>query len=279
MAGKRVQFSQYDTVTMYRSPSSSPQSTPSQIFIPTEQVTSTPHLSVDRRNLTPRIVPVPPPQSIPSSSLSPELPFPLQSRGRPSPPSGMFGVMDPSLRVHKVLRHGLTPPINYNLRLSDESLIETCQELTPSILSEAASIPPVSRIVVTCERSPWSITITPKAKTRNSFVTVADVLRKLYRDLRQGLEMTDQRYGRLSYETQEMLTNAFHARCELLPTGAEQNKEREKGFKRIDYLGTNTRFLGFLHVGEDNEGVHWKLEVCPFFLSSSSTESASDTSW
>ncbi|KAF8237715.1 hypothetical protein L208DRAFT_1112717, partial [Tricholoma matsutake] len=108
--------------------------------------------------------------------------------------------------------------------------------LTATVLAEAASIPPGSSIVVTCDRLPWHITITPKSKKRNSVVTVADVLHKLYRELRQGLAILDAQYGMLPLETQVMLRNAFEARCLLLPEGAEQDREREKGLKCIDYL-------------------------------------------
>lgn len=78
-----------------------------------------------------------------------------------------------------------------------------------------------------------------------------------------------------------MLRNAFEARCLLLPEGAEQDREREKGLKCIDYLDMNTLFLGFTRIGEGKEGVHWELKVASPYPRSSGVveESASDTSW
>ena len=93
--------------------------------------------------------------------------------------------------------------------------------------------------------------------------------------------MSNEDYGRLPGERQVMLRNAFEARCHLFLPGAEQDRERNKGLKFIDYLNMNTRFLGFVCVGEDDEVVHWKLEVAgPYWQSSSVVEeSTSDTSW
>lgn len=108
-------------------------------------------------------------------------------------------------------------------------------------------------------------------------VTVADVLHKVYRELRQGLSDGD--YARLSQETQEILGRAFETRCQLLPLGAEQTREHGKGIKCIDYLNTNTRFLGFAPIQhENNEGVYWKLEVT-YPDQQSFEESTADTSW
>jgi hypothetical protein len=301
MAGKTVQFSKFDTTyhDYYRPPSSSPDAISSHLSVALEQ--SSPRHSPDAHGVTlselppvpaidrtPRIYPGTPslgstPRSFSSETFPPHYSPTIQSRAL-SPPMPTIGLTYPSnLSIHKVLRHGLIPPINYNLRFSDESAIRACPELTPSVLAEAASTPPVSSIVVTCDRLPWHITITPnlKSKKRNSVVTVADVLHKLYRELRQGLAISDEQFGRLPHETQVMLWNAFEARCQLLPEGVEQYKERGKGLKCIDYLNMNTRFQGFVRIGEDNERVHWKLEVASPYQRSASIveESASDTSW
>ena len=295
MAGKTVQFSKFDTTyhDYYRSPSSSPDSTPHipPIFIEhlSPHHSSTAHgaalpppvSTVDAIERAPRTYPSSLPPSISTYSSSPESRTPHYLPA--THPLPVFRVTDPSnLSVHKVLRHGLVPPINYNLHYSDESTIVLCPELTPSVLAEPASIPPVSTIVITCDRLPWHITITPKhSKKRNPVVTVADVLHKIYRELRQGLDMSNEDYGRLPRETQLMLRNAFEARCQLFPPGAEQDRERSKGLKCIDHLNMNTRFFGFVHIGEDNEVVHWKLEVAGPYGQSSTVveESASDTSW
>ena len=173
-----------------------------------------------------------------------------------SPPSSVYGVKDPSnLSVHEVLRDDLVPHINYDLQHSD---VRSCPQLTPNVLAEPASIPAMSHIVITCDRLPWKITITPSRD--NSFVTVGDILDRLDRELRQGLDMPNEDYGRLPHETRSMSRNAFEAPCQLFPPGAEQDREHGKG-KCIDYLNMNTRFLGFVHIGGDSDMIYWKLKV------------------
>jgi hypothetical protein len=301
MSGRTVQFSNFATTyhDYYRFQSGSPDSTPSNLSVPSEQLTPRhsyagsgviqPTLvsGVEISDRTPRVhnsYPGPPSGSTTSSlSLEPHAPhYPQTSQSRTLPTLQlMAGEMGPSLNVHKVLRYNSTPSINYNLLISDESAIEASPELTDRVLAEAASIPPTSSFVISCVGLPWDIMITPKSKKHNAIVTVGDVLHKLYRQLRQGVEMTDEHYRSLPTENQAILKRAFDARCELLPEGEGRTREHEKGLKCVDYLNMNTRFLGFEYIGEMNGVVHWKLEVASPRQRSSTVVgvSASDTSW
>jgi len=307
MARKAVQFSIFDTTyhEYYDTPSGSPDSTPSTL--------STLEQSTSRRSGSPfphAIIPSPPPSTVETSDPTPGAhshnsdgpsgstrstlstlsvsPGPLpprhlpttQDSGFPSPPVSARRVRDSeSLKIHKVLRLSLIPPINYNLWYSDEYALRASPALTPSVLAEAASIPPASLIIVTCEG--LRFTITPKSSKRSAVVTVADVLHKLYRELRHEVKMTNEEYESLPRESRTMLEQAFTIRCGLFPEGAEQKKERGKGLKRIDYLHMKTRFLGFVYIGEDDEGTHWQLSVdSPYLqISRSAQEPASDASW
>jgi len=89
----------------------------------------------------------------------------------------------------------------------------------------------------------------------NNFVTVADVLAKLYGLLRLVISQNELNFQ--SQESQRDISAAFYQRVNRDPWTAAV--EKKKGLKRIDFLKGHTRFMGLTStkVGPDV----WVLNV------------------
>ena len=127
---------------------------------------------------------------------------------------------------------------------------------TPAVFNEAATNPPLPYLDITIPQLPWAVRVVPQNK-QLPFVTVMDLLFCLYSQLR--LTVTEKEMARFypSSEAQQMVTSAYQARCNIPGASqAECLKERNKGVKRVDCLGRQTRFAGLMHAKTANGDPH-----------------------
>lgn len=91
-----------------------------------------------------------------------------------------------------------------------------------------------------------------------AFLTVADVMKGLYANLREPVSEKD--FNKEPKERRDRITRAFLQRISRVgkKDGPEYRAERDKGLKRIDWLEGEDMFLGFEHAS-DGVGHHWSL--------------------
>ncbi|KAI0063799.1 hypothetical protein BV25DRAFT_1801507 [Artomyces pyxidatus] len=94
--------------------------------------------------------------------------------------------------------------------------------LPQSVLAAPAVHPPTREMMLQSKFLPWVVRVVAEGP----FVTVADVLAALYRELRHRITKREWEAAGSSRSVQR----AYEARCEVDPS------ERPKGIKRIDFL-------------------------------------------
>ncbi|KAL1948706.1 hypothetical protein VTO73DRAFT_10512 [Trametes versicolor] len=215
--------------------------------------------------------------SSPGPSTPPSLlstPLPPKHHGTSSPcyypASPLPG---PTVHIHPVLAcaPGIGAPLTWDLTQPVESvrvLTSTAlRAVSETLVKESATTPKVASITIISEHLPWSITVTPKQDAQWSapYVTVGDVLYKLYRTLRLGVTAAE--LGTCELGHQQRVHNNCFARCAYLPTLELRQEERAKGVKRVDFLCEARMFRGLSLVPEGNPakglapGTVWRLHV------------------
>ncbi|KAF8164074.1 hypothetical protein BJ912DRAFT_1068595 [Pholiota molesta] len=109
--------------------------------------------------------------------------------------------------------------------------------------SEYATSPPMNSIIVTHPLLKFDIEVTPPPDSSNKFITVADVLVSIYRNLRLSIHPVE--YAELpDGERREGVDAAYYVRCGTVRDPEERATEERKGIKKIDLLMGCTRFMG-----------------------------------
>lgn len=92
----------------------------------------------------------------------------------------------------------------------------------------------------------------------HSYVTISDLLEGVYHALR--LNATQTEYELLPSKEMKMTINeSYKRRYGRLSNLEERERERTRGLRRIDFLGTRNNFLG---LSSTLEGAHvWQLNV------------------
>lgn len=116
--------------------------------------------------------------------------------------------------------------------------------MTPEVLSEPATNPPLANIVLVSRYLPWEIPI----QASDQYVTVSDALGGLYRALRQDVTETEILLEK--DDVRKQILKAFEQRCRRLERidASRANTERKFGLRRVDFLAGNNRFRGFSRV-------------------------------
>lgn len=195
----------------------------------------------------------------------------LSSCGPPTPPPTTFVPLSPSgsstssssrrqhkgpVAIHTVLGYNLTPAFKFDVSCDPGQSLASVPELTPHVLGQPATSPPLSELVILNRHLPWRLSIQASSTKLDAFVTVADVLGGIYRALR--LPVTSIEHSRESSSRQADITQTFHQRCDRSAGGIQ---EKTKGLKRVDFLTGNNRFLG---LSKTDEGPNvWKLSLAP----------------
>jgi hypothetical protein len=165
-----------------------------------------------------------------STSPGPLTPPPLSPSAFPSKEVGL-------VVLHIVLTSEMAS--QYHFDISKDPAQTNSTVLTPQVLAEAATSPPLSEILLVSRYLPWRLEILPSSSKPDAFVTVSDVLGGLYCALR--IAVKEGEFNSLAETGQRKVKEAFKKRC--ADKDAEE-KEREKGMKRIDYMMGHHRFAG-----------------------------------
>jgi hypothetical protein len=167
-----------------------------------------------------------------------------------------------AVRIHDVLALSRKPKITFDVSFDPSTTLLSSLALTPRVLAEAATTPPLASLTILSTFLPWNLNIRPASQKPGAFVTVADVLRGLYRSLR--LPVTPAEFDHIpTVADRQLVSDAYEHRCERMnrkdPVGASE--ERSKGVKRVDFLMRNHRFLGLSATVKAPDV--WRLSVSP----------------
>ncbi|KAJ4472970.1 hypothetical protein J3R30DRAFT_3707966 [Lentinula aciculospora] len=178
------------------------------------------------------------------------------SRSRP------LDISVPITRIHYLLAFApyQLPPLPYDLS-TRPSIIKSF--IPSDVLSEPATNPPVSSLIITCPHLRWEFPITPipASSRKSSYVSVLDVLHALYRGLRLAVHPLE--YEALpSLEVIANVNEAYYSRCNSTVDTKARQEEQVKGIKRVDFLMGRNRFLGLSKKSSRrDDGLVWELNV------------------
>jgi hypothetical protein len=124
--------------------------------------------------------------------------------------------------------------------------------------AEPATSPPLPSLTIIHPALKFDIEVLPSAPVPGSYVSVMDVLTKLYRDLRLAVHPIE--YDELlDDEVRKTVDLAYYSRCGRIRDSAERSHEERKGLKKIDLLMGRTRFMGL--AGTLHAPDVWELNV------------------
>lgn len=199
---------------------------------------------------TPSSSPIDPLFAPTSSQYLPCIPLPLQSDP----------LLDGLLTIHPILGLPLTGTLPFKFDVTRDPActleFDASSILTPAVLAEAATMPPLHMMVLNCEDFPWQLVIRPQ--NSKEFVTVSDVLSGIYASLRIPVNSGD--FNGLSKEQQRMITQTFFHRYDRLGETEAGEKEKVKGVKRVDFLVGRNSFAGLCPT---NSPLVWELILSP----------------
>lgn len=183
----------------------------------------------------------------------------LPSSGGPITPfsASYKGLSLPRLpcKIHPALGVSNTPHILYDVSYPPSTLRLRNPSISLHVLAEPATEPPLPFIHVISPHLPWRLTVSAK---HYSYVTVSDLLEGMYHALR--LNATQSEYELLPFKEMKLTVNkSYERRYSRLSNLEERERERTRGLRRIDFLGTRSNFLG---LSSTQEGAHvWQLNV------------------
>ncbi|KDR84170.1 hypothetical protein GALMADRAFT_701626 [Galerina marginata CBS 339.88] len=193
--------------------------------------------------------------SLPSSS-SPDLPTPppeedeeYQPAVYPRTPYSKqldlypdFVVPPKSMQIHFLLAYTpyTEPAVYYDLA---HPLSSIDNHYPAQAFSEPATSPPMPSLIITHPYFKYNIDVIPAIPVAGSYVSVSDVLQKLYREMRLAIHPIE--YAELpDGEVRQNVDAAYYTRCGRIRDREERMQEERKGIKKIDLLMGNTRFMG-----------------------------------
>jgi hypothetical protein len=116
-------------------------------------------------------------------------------------------------------------------------------DIPEQAFAEPATSPPLSSLTIIHPALKSDIEVLPSAPIPGSFVSVADVFTKIYRELRLAVHPIE--YEELpDGEVRQSVDMAYYTRCGRIRDPAERTYEERKGLKKIDLLMGCTRFMG-----------------------------------
>ncbi|KAF8645130.1 hypothetical protein AX16_007958 [Volvariella volvacea WC 439] len=190
-------------------------------------------------------VPSPPSPASSTSTLSSVDIITPPTHSLPLPPDPRLLQMPVS--IHLLLGLSSSPPLQLNVSI-DPAL--SSPAISPTVLNQPATEPPLPSLFLRCRHLPWIITIQASPK-RAPFVTILDVITGIYQALQQPASKEE--YLREDQNRQLAIARAFEART------AHNPQEYRRGLKRIDFLDGRHRFIG---ISKTDEGPQvWKLSV------------------
>ncbi|KAF9461046.1 hypothetical protein BDZ94DRAFT_1374307 [Collybia nuda] len=131
--------------------------------------------------------------------------------------------------------------------------------LTPTRLSEAATLPALMCLRIVCDMIPeWPIDIDAR-NNRGSppLILLTNVLSQIYKHMQRQILRED--WEKLSLIARQEVIKQYTQRCTVAGSIVEQ--ERASGIKQVDFLQGKTRMVGLLLDGEVNGLCIMKLIV------------------
>lgn len=124
--------------------------------------------------------------------------------------------------------------------------------IPPATLAFPATSPATAQLFITCALLPYEINVTPSKDYGQPFVTVGDVLREVYVQLRT--QISHDEYARLCNvpHVKQSVDSAFYTRCAMLREG--RKAEEQRGVRRSDLLMGSQMFAG-LEMRSNNQAV------------------------
>ena len=182
---------------------------------------------------------------------------------------------------------GHQPPLSFDLsfyryeprRVSSSNALGT--PLSSDELSQTATHPGVTRMVITCDALPaeWNVVLEPAHREQrpahaggylavptdhhhhqaaaNAPITVHDVLRAVHLMLQRQITHSD--WVKLSDERARAVARAYTRRCRTFPS--TQVFEESQGVKRVDYLESKFMFKGLARQRGEQGFEHLRLIV------------------
>jgi hypothetical protein len=131
--------------------------------------------------------------------------------------------------------------------------------LSPRVLAEPAITAHLPYFTIVCDALPWHISIRPSSSKPGAYITVADVLNGIYRDLRRPVRTEELEVMALPPHFISSVRQAFYTRCSRLAQvdPAAANSETRKGIRRIDFLLGNSLFAGLVPTKDSPD--NWQL--------------------
>jgi len=157
-------------------------------------------------------------------------------------------------------------PISYDITYAPSARAihdrSTRMPVPEHTLSEPATEPRVSKLVVSCDRLPWKIVVRAgsarstspgfyvgRSAGPRSHVTVHDVLCAVHSCLLQPISRAEWDMLERGSKRETKVTRAYEERCIKTRGGWEE------GVKRIDWLGQRTRFVGLQLSAEGGDAI------------------------
>ena len=170
-----------------------------------------------------------------SPSRSPISPYPPPPHPRvytpsPIPQSHALPYFPPTPLTPRVYLHTVlaAPSLQYDMRYHPN---QSNLRLSPAVLAEPASSPPLASLLIRVISLPWNCTVRPdpSLSPASSVVTVQDVLVCLYFHLRMAVKADE--YNAMGKARKVEIAQTFYRRVRDEPA------QREKGLRRVDCLG------------------------------------------
>lgn len=162
--------------------------------------------------------------------------------------------------LHPVLsaqsRHRATLDVSYDPAYT----ASTSPVLSPRVLAERATTATTTCLpffTLAVDHLPWRIEVRSSSSKIDAYISVADVLNAIYRDLRRQVGKDE--LATFPSHVVSAARRAFDNRCYKLAAvdPAAAKSEARRGIRRIDFLFGNTLFAGLLPTSESPDS--WKL--------------------
>ncbi|KAJ3546908.1 hypothetical protein NMY22_g1860 [Coprinellus aureogranulatus] len=163
------------------------------------------------------------------------------------------------LHIHTLLGHVgpyTDPEIPYDLSIP---ISQVKEQFGINALLEPATQPPVQNLTITCPDLPlWDIEIKTSTIHPGAYVSVDDVVTKIYSYLREPVNSME--YERLG-QNQAAVNVSYFARLARIHDPAFREQEAKKGIKRVDFLRGRHRFMGLSVLHRPGDQPCWELSV------------------
>lgn len=217
---------------------------------PVAEVRSIPSPASSTSSLAPSPGPSTPPP-LPDAAFSPAnssslSPYPIPPHPRvytPSPIPQAHALpyippapLTPNVHLHPAI---IAPNLQYDVRFLPT---QSNPHLSPAILAQPASSPPLSNLGLRVGNLPWLFNVTPDAglSPGKAYVTVQDVLLAIHYHLRTAVKSAE--YEAMSKSRKAEIFREFERRVGTDPV------QRGKGLRRVDFLNGCHRAQGLIRA-------------------------------